>query len=165
MKSEIEKFVNMVYGDTKGLYNLTVTFNPKKYSCLQSWSNEILLEVVNEIQQYSKHFYLVKEKMNNNHFCHFHGQVYIPKDKQNVLLARLNKKFGKTTLPPNMLRSEYSALMNRLGVKNNSEYETYHEYCMKEFEEHKKWGPGHIYGIYYSKEKNQNVYKEFKTEN
>lgn len=120
-------------GDPLRQFNITITFNPSKFSISESWSNRMLEDIKFEIERYSGLFFLIKESM-KNYYCHYHGIVYMREEDKIKLYGKLTKKFGLSTVKRNV--KDIEGFRRSIGLPtDNLNTQTYFDYCLKDYEE------------------------------
>lgn len=135
-----EKF-NQDYIERRGeplkQFNITITFNPSKFSLKESWSNELLEDIKFEIDRYSGLFFLIKEMQPKTYYCHYHGIVYMKEEDKIKLYGKLNKKYGRMSIKRNI--KDIIGFRRSIGLPtDNITVDTYFDYCFKDYEDNCK---------------------------
>ncbi len=135
MERYIKEFRNTIY-DSEKKYNITITFDPNRFNLSESWSEDILVKIRAETYKFTKSMYLVREPHEApNYYCHFHGQCWLDPCNLTKFRALLSRKYGRNTVLLNETTQERRATLAMFGIAREPSYDTYEDYCFKQFDE------------------------------
>lgn len=109
-------------------YEMTVTLNQSKYNNWRQAEKNSLDQLIKTVEQSEPEQFMIFQEHHENGWTHFHGSVWWNSHRSSnvCLLAKLNKKFGRSYLTPSK-----DGKIPETVIKK---YDNWFEYCIKEYD-------------------------------